>query len=55
VGALPLFLMLALSYMQPDAMKPLFNTWIGYGVLAVIAVLELIGFLMIKKIVTIDV
>lgn len=55
VGALPLFLMLALSYMQPDAMAPLFNSLIGWCVLAVIGVLELIGFLMIKKIVTIDV
>ncbi len=55
VGALPLFLMLALSYMQPEAMAPLFNTLIGWIVLAVIGVLELIGYLMIKKIVTIDV
>jgi tight adherence protein B len=55
VGALPLFLMLALSYMQPAEMAPLFNTLIGWCVLALIGVLELIGYLMIKKIVTIDV
>lgn len=55
VGSLPLFLMLVLSYMQPDAMAPLFNSLIGWLVLVVIGVLELIGFLMIKKIVTIDV
>jgi tight adherence protein B len=55
VGALPLFLMLALSYMQPAEMAPLFNTLIGWCVLAVIGVLELVGYLMIKKIVTIDV
>jgi tight adherence protein B len=55
VGSLPLFLMAVLSRMQHDAMAPLFNTWIGYGVLAVIGILETIGFLMIRKIVRIDV
>jgi tight adherence protein B len=55
VGSLPLFLMLVLSHMQHDAMAPLFNTWIGWGVLAVIGILEVIGFAMIRKIVTIDV
>jgi len=55
VGSLPLFLMLVLSHMQHDAMAPLFNTWIGWGVLGVIGILEAIGFAMIRKIVTIDV
>ena len=55
VGALPLFLMFALSYMQPTEMAPLFNSLLGWGVLVIIGILELIGFLMIKKIVTIDV
>ena len=55
VGSLPLFLMLVLSRMQHDAMAPLFQPWLGWGVLAVIGILEVIGFLMIKKIVTIDV
>jgi len=55
VGMLPIFLMLVLSKMQHEAMKPLFNTWAGYGVLGVIGILEIIGFLMIRKIVAIDV
>ncbi len=55
VGSLPLFLMFVLSSMQHDAMLPLFHTLIGYAVLGVIAILELVGFLMIRKIVTIDV
>jgi tight adherence protein B len=55
VGMLPLFLMLVLSKMQHDAMQPLFTTVIGWLVLGVIAILEVIGFLMIRKIVTIDV
>jgi tight adherence protein B len=55
VGLLPIFLMVVLSYMQHDAMQPLFHTGIGWIVLGVIALLEVIGFLMIKKIVAIDV
>jgi tight adherence protein B len=55
VGLLPIFLMLVLSHMQHDAMMPLFNTWIGWAVLGIIGVLEVIGFLMIRKIVSIDV
>jgi len=55
VGLLPVFLMLVLSKMQPDAMAPLFEPWLGWIVLGVIGVLEFIGFLMIRKIVTIDV
>ena len=55
VGMLPIFLMMVLSNMQHDAMQPLFHTWWGWAVLAVIGILELIGFLMIRKIVSIDV
>ncbi len=55
VGCLPLFLMWVLTEMEPEAMAPLYNTWMGYGVLLVIFILELIGFVVIKKIVTIDV
>ena len=55
VGLLPVFLMLALTYMQPEAMQPLYHTIPGWAVLGVIATLEIIGFLFIKKIVTIDV
>jgi tight adherence protein B len=55
VGSLPLFLMAVLSFMQHDAMHPLFHTVVGWGVLGVIGILEAIGFFMIKKIVTIDV
>jgi tight adherence protein B len=55
VGLLPVFLMLVLSHMQHDAMQPLFHTWIGWGVLGVIGILEFVGFMMIRKIVAIDV
>lgn len=55
VGLLPVFLMLVLSHMQHDAMQPLFHSLIGWAVLGVIGILEVIGFLMIRKIVAIDV
>ena len=52
---LPIFLLLVLSRMQHDAMQPLFNTVVGWAVLGVIGILEVIGFFFIRKIVTIDV
>lgn len=55
VGLLPVFLMMVLSHMQHAAMQPLFHTLIGWAVLGVIGILEVIGFLMIRKIVAIDV
>jgi tight adherence protein B len=41
--------------MEPEAMRPLFTTMIGYIVLGVVAVLEFIGFIVIRKIVNIEV
>lgn len=55
VGMLPIFLMMVLSYLQPAEMHPLFHSLLGWGVLAVIGILLFVGFVMIKKIVTIDV
>ena len=55
VGCLPLFLMWVLSAMEPEAMAPLFNTMLGYAVLFVIFLLEFVGFILIRKIVRIDV
>ncbi len=55
VGCLPLFVMWALNMMEPELMAPLFNTLLGYGALAVIFLLELVGFIFIRKIIRIDV
>jgi tight adherence protein B len=55
VGLLPIFLAGVLYMMEPEAMTPLFTTTIGYVVLAAVAVLEFIGFLVIRKIVNIEV
>ena len=52
---LPLFLMLILTQMEPEAMAPLYNTWYGWATLVVIAVMEIVGYVAIQKITTIDV
>lgn len=52
---LPLFLMMVLRAMEPVAMAPLFTTRIGWGTLAVIAVMELLGYLSISRIVRVNV
>lgn len=55
VGALPLVLMYALNKLEPQAMNLMFTTRTGYATLAVIALLEFFGVLIIRKIVAIDV
>ena len=52
---LPLFLMLILTQMEPEAMAPLYHTWYGWATLAVIGVMEVVGYVAIQKITTIDV
>jgi tight adherence protein B len=52
---LPLFLMFILKYMEPAAMAPLFNTWYGWCTLAVVVVMEFVGYFFIAQIVNIDV
>jgi tight adherence protein B len=55
VGLLPIALMAVLNKMEPEAMALMWSTRMGWGTLAVIAVLEFLGFYVIKKIITIDV
>lgn len=55
VGLLPVFLGFVLFQMEPEAMAPLFSTYYGWAVMAVVAVLLIMGGVFIKKIVTIDV
>ncbi|AUT72741.1 type II secretion system F family protein [Paraburkholderia hospita] len=52
---LPLFLMMVLRAMEPVAMAPLFTTPIGWETLAVIAVMEFLGYQSIARIVRINV
>jgi tight adherence protein B len=52
---LPLLVMFALTQIEPVAMAPLFSTWPGYITLAVIMVMEVMGYFFIRKITRIDV
>jgi tight adherence protein B len=52
---LPVFLGMILMFMEPEAMGKLFTTEIGWMTLGVILVMELLGFLTIRKITSIDV
>jgi tight adherence protein B len=55
VGLLPLFLMLVLHFMEPESIRLLFTTPAGWAALGVIAAMELSGFLLIRRIVSIEV
>ncbi len=55
MAALPFFLMLVLNVMEPEAMAPLFNRWFGWITLAIVIVMDMIGYFFIKKITSIDV
>ena len=52
---LPVFLVVALSQMQPAAMWYLFHAWYGWATIAAILIMESIGYHFIYKIVNIDV
>jgi tight adherence protein B len=53
--SLPLFLMFILTHMEPEAMAPLYDTFVGWATLSVIAVMEVVGYVAIQKIVSVDV
>ena len=55
VGSMPIALGLILNYMRPDLMEPMLNSWFGYGLIATVIVMEVIGIWMIRKIVAIDI
>ncbi|MFL5246424.1 MAG: type II secretion system F family protein, partial [Myxococcales bacterium] len=55
VALLPLGVGLAFNWVRPDLVQPMFDGWFGYVVVAIIAILEAIGFVIIRKIVSIDV
>jgi tight adherence protein B len=55
VGLLPVILFLVLSKLEPDAMNLLWTTRMGWGVVAVVILMEFFGILFIRKIVAIDV
>jgi tight adherence protein B len=55
VGSLPLLLMVVLNKMDPESMGMLWHTPMGWATLAVIALLEIMGVYLIRKITSIDV
>lgn len=55
MAGLPVFLILILRFMEPEAMAPMFTTWYGWITLAVIGVAILIGHYFISRITAIDV
>jgi len=55
MSSLPLLLLFALTKLEPEAMRPLLTEWYGWVTLAVIAFGEWLGYMVIKKIVNIDV
>jgi tight adherence protein B len=52
---LPVLLGVLLYFLEPENMEKLWTTTIGYGVLAVILIMEIMGYVMIRKITSIDV
>ncbi len=55
MSGLPILLGVLLNFLEPEAMSKLWTTSIGYGVLALIIVMEGLGYFMINKITSIDV
>jgi len=52
---LPVLLGVLLNFIEPEAMSKLWTTNIGYMVLVVIVIMEMLGYFMIRKITSIDV
>jgi tight adherence protein B len=55
VAAMPLVIALAINWIRPDLWKPMFDHWFGYVLIIVILFMELLGVLLIRKIVNINV
>ena len=55
VAALPVFVAAFLDWYRPDLLQPLFETAYGYALVSAIVLLELTGFVLIHRIVAIDV
>lgn len=55
VSSLPFALLGALSFIEPEATLPIFNSLLGWIALSIMATLQITGAFMIKKIVTIEI
>jgi tight adherence protein B len=52
---LPVLLGLLLNFLEPEAMSKLWSTGVGWTVLAIIIIMLILGYGMIRKITSIDV
>jgi tight adherence protein B len=55
IGLMPVFVYLGFDYVRPDLTRPMMASWFGYGVIALVVVMELLGALLIRKIISIEV
>jgi tight adherence protein B len=55
MAMLPVAIAAYLTFAYPTTMEPMYNTWIGYGVIGLCVILEYIGYKMCVKIMTIDI
>ncbi len=55
VAAMPAILGMVLNYMRPDLMEPMMDHWFGYILVTLIAIMEVMGILIIRRIVNIDI
>lgn len=55
VAAMPAILGMVLNYMRPDLMEPMMDHWFGYVLVSIIAVMEVLGVIIIRRIVNIDI
>lgn len=52
---LPVFVAVMINWIEPEIMKPLYTTWWGYGIIALMCVMSAVGYFFIRKIVNIEV
>jgi tight adherence protein B len=55
VSAMPLLLGLVLNYMRPDLIQPMLQHLFGYVLVGIVLAMEGLGFLLIRRIVNVDV
>ena len=55
VASLPLILGFVLNWMRPDLMQPMLNSNFGYVLIGCIVIMEVMGILLIRRIVAIDI
>jgi tight adherence protein B len=55
VGMLPILLLLVLGFMEPEAMRKLYQTHQGWAAIGAMVALEATGFMLIRRIVSIEV